>query len=145
MEARCFRFLSQFKWHLSAGYVVRSHSVNGKQKSLYMHRLINKTPKGMDTDHINGNKLDNRCINLRTVTNSQNKMNVPKRRGVNGKPCSSRFKGVHWEKSAGKWRAGIRVNGLRKHLGLFQSEEEAARVYDQHAKEYFKEFASVNF
>ena len=44
-----------------------------------------------------------------------------------------------------KWRAAISYNGIYKHLGYFESEEEAARAYDAAAKIYHGEFATLNF
>lgn len=57
-----YEFLSQWKWHWTGGYAVRNTAgSNGrKQKRLHMHRIINKTPDGSQTDHINGDTLDNR-------------------------------------------------------------------------------------
>lgn len=42
--------------------------------------------------------------------------------------ASSRLPGVGWHKQAGKWRARVRVDGQTQHLGLFPTEEEAARA-----------------
>src|SRR3990167_10859282 len=62
-----FEWLNQWKWHYnnSDGYAYRTkvfRRINGKQpkEHISIHRLINKTPKGMETDHINHNRLDNR-------------------------------------------------------------------------------------
>jgi len=66
------------------------------------------------TDHINGNGLDNRWINLRPVSISENHRNMR---------LSSRNKsgsiGVHWDKNANKWLSNIRVNNKTIHLGYF--------------------------
>jgi len=73
---------------------------SGVHTVLRMHRLIMDAPRGMDVDHINHNGLDNRRVNLRICTRTQNLRNSRKRKG-----CSSRFKGVAWCKPAKKWRA----------------------------------------
>ncbi|TXH18923.1 MAG: hypothetical protein E6R03_01310 [Hyphomicrobiaceae bacterium] len=60
-------------WTHSNGYVISC--AYPEKGTIYMHRLINKTPNGMSTDHINGNKLDNRKCNLRTCTHAENRRN----------------------------------------------------------------------
>lgn len=132
--------LNQFKWHLSTNrYAVRTaHDyVKGVRKTYHpaMHSMINKTPKGMSTDHINEDKLDNRRANLRTCTQSQNMANRGKQ--LNNK---SGYKGVYWH--AGRWQAQIRVMGKTIPLGRSRDIEEAAQLYRQAAIKYFGEFAS---
>ena len=97
-------------------------------------------PAGMQIDHINGNGLDNRKVNLRLCNSSQNQRNARKR-----KSGTSRFKGVDWHKESKKWRARICVNRKRIHIGRYKSEFEAAQAYDKKAIELFGEFASLNF
>ena len=73
-----YSWLSQWKWYLSgSGYAVRHVSCEKGYHSVYMHRLIlNLTsPNVLQTDHINGDRLDNRRCNLRAVTRSQNAQN----------------------------------------------------------------------
>jgi hypothetical protein len=67
-------------------------------------------------------------------------MNRKGRRGT-----SSKYKGVSWYKAKKCWRAMIQVEGRCKFLGYFESEEEAARVYDKAARRYHGEFAYQNF
>src|SRR3990167_9459857 len=76
-------------------------------KSRYLHRLVTNAPKGLDVDHINGNKLDNRKANLRIVTRSQNLHNRHDRP----------FHGVAWRKDKKKWRARITVSGREIYIG----------------------------
>lgn len=134
---------------LIAGYrwrVLRGH--NGKlyayAKRTYMHRLVAGTPPGFETDHINGDGLDNRRANLRTATRSQNKANMGKPARPDGRPHTSRFKGVSWAKSRG-WRAAITVDQHSRYLGIYAVEEDAARAYDAAAIEAWGEFAATNF
>lgn len=75
-------------------------------------------------DHINGNPADNRFENLREANPSQNLANQ-KRNTAN----TSGHKGVSWHKAAKKWSAYIKVNGKRRHLGLFHDKAEAAQAY----------------
>jgi len=138
-----FENLCHLKWGFDGRYAYAREKIkhlDGSeiQKKIYLHRCIMKTPKGLDTDHINGDKLDNRRENLRITTRSQNNMNQRKTRG------SSIYKGVCWFKLRSKWKAEIKLNGKRKHLGLFDTEYEAAMAYNEAAKERFSEFAKLN-
>lgn len=90
-------------------------------------------------DHINSDRSDNRWINLRLASNSQNQMNVPM-----WSNNTSGFKGVSWHKHEGRWRASIRVGGKRKHLGYFDTAEQGRAAYNEAAKIYHGEFARLN-
>lgn len=115
-----FEYLNQWKWYLhSVGYAVR----NIPSGQVYMHRLINNTPKGLLTDHINRNKLDNQRTNLRTVNKSINAVNTGLR-STNKSGC----KGVSWSKLHNKWEAYIWKNSKKYHLGLFETILEADRA-----------------
>ena len=54
------------------------------------------------------------------------------------------YKGVCFHKLMKKWYARIQIEGLRKHLGYFDSEKEAAAAYNASATELFKNFARLN-
>lgn len=120
-------------------YAQTAVTVKRKQKHLKMHVLINKTPKGFLTDHRNGDTLDNTRKNLRTATNAQNQRNSPVYRNN-----TSGFKGVSWATKAKKWIGHIRVNGKNKTLGYFTDKLDAAKAYNQAAREYHGEFARLN-
>jgi hypothetical protein len=116
-------------------------SENGKQKHQYIHQFIIGTPeKGLEIDHIDGNKLNNQKINLRVVTHQQNMMN--KRKLTKG---FSIYKGVYLDKRNQKWNVKICINWERIHLGTFTNEEDAGRAYDIGAIKYYGEYARLNF
>jgi len=131
-----FEWLNQWKWYFCGQYARRSIGKN--KPRIFMHRVILNTPDGLETDHINNNKLDNRRDNLRICTHYENVRNSPVR-------CSntSGYKGV--SKSGNKWMATIEVFGKPLYLGTFNTAEEAARAYDDGAKKHFGEFANTNF
>lgn len=110
------------------------------KKSIFIHRLIFIYTYGYSptsVDHINGNKLDNRPENLREASVTENNRNVGLR-----KDNSSGVKGVYWKKENKKWRAQIRVDGKRKHLGYFDDLELAELVAEEARNKYHGEFAN---
>lgn len=90
-------------------------------------------------DHINNIRDDNRIINLREATRSENGGNRKAQEGG-----TSQYKGVYWNKQSCKWTASIRVNRKPIYLGRYHKEEEAALAYNKAALEYFGEFAKIN-
>lgn len=64
-----FEMLSAFQWRLhTGGYAYTKAKVNGRWATVLMHRLVMKAPDGMEVDHQNENKLDNRKENLQLIT-----------------------------------------------------------------------------
>ena len=135
-----FEWINQWKWmYNGCGYAVRE--VNGT--ACYMHRVIMGTPKGMVTDHVNRNKLDNRRENLRICNMSQNKINDGLR-----STNSSGYKGVQYvsnkRKRNKRWYAHIMHNYKNICIGYFYTPEEASLAYNKKALELYGEFAETN-
>jgi AP2 domain len=143
-----FEKVSKFKWfavvdkkNVYARRTVRTGERKQDRKIIiHMHRFILGLPPGSKpmVDHENGIGLDNQKLNLRIATAKQNNGNSRKHSGT------SKFKGVHWNKTHNKWHAQISNNNIKKHIGLFTSETEAANAYDLAAKDYFGDFALTN-
>lgn len=142
-----FERLSAHKW--SAANCVRKNRViwfavrqskksEGKPRAILMHREIVGVA-GKQTDHKNGDGLDNRRDNLRPASQMQNSQNAHKHIGT-----SSRFKGVSWFARDSLWRAVIQRCGKYVHLGYFANDLDAARAYDTAALKFFGEFALTN-
>lgn len=126
----------QYKWHRTTlGYIFSSKA------RLRLHRFImGKAPEGALVDHKNGQPADNRRRNLRWCDITQNNVNRFKQPGT-----ASQFKGVTQLKGETIWRAQIGRNGVNHYLGCFFFEEDAARAYDAKAKEFWGEYARLNF
>lgn len=112
-----------------------------KRQTIKMHRTILGLQPGdkRECDHRDGNGLNNIRSNLRVCTHTQNLQYQRKQAGG-----TSRFKGVSWDSHYGKWRSQICVNNKRICLGRFDSEIDAARVFDAAALKYHNEFALTN-
>lgn len=142
-----FEYLNQWKWHArykKGGSYYASRKEYKTQETIQMHRVIlelkpYKVSKLM-VDHKDGNGLNNQRYNIRPATNAENNQNRASR-----KNSSSQYKGVCWDKERNKWVAIIGFNGKHKKLGRFDNEEEAAKAYDNVAKELHGKFAKLNF
>lgn len=107
--------------------------------NIAMHRLLLDPPEHLDVDHWNNNGLDNRKINLRVGTRTQN--NANRRISSNN---TSGYKGVSHHRQTGKWRAYVSSGGQHRHLGIFPTPEEAALAYNAAALELWGPFARLN-
>ena len=82
-------------------------------------------------DHINGNSLDNRKCNLRIMTQVENSM----AKRIRSPRYLSKYRGVTLQRRSGKWIARAGGNGVKKHIGVYESEIEAAKAYNKRAIE----------
>ena len=144
-----FELASKYPWYASIrkkdGYirVVCKKQVNNVKFHYILSRVIMNPPKGLMVDHINGDTLDNRRQNLRLATHQQNCQNRKKASKVNN------YKGVYLCKRSYKlnkpWQALTDYHKKKVHIGMFATEIEAAKAYDERAKDLFGEFARLNF
>lgn len=121
-------------------YVYHQSYDGGIKTTEYLHRTIANPSPDEVVDHINHNGLDNRRKNLRVCSHAENVWNS----NPNRQNTSSKFVGVSWHKARNNWRAVITENGRSKHIGSFQSEEDAAAAYDQYVRDHRDEYATTN-
>lgn len=138
VDDRDFDYLSQWKWYASKisgrWYAKREVMINGKRRSILLHRLIAGAFPGQLVDHKNQHTLDNQRDNLRIADRTQNAAN-----SAPHKDNRSGFKGV--DSYRGKWRARIFVRGKRFCLGTFAEKSDAVAAYRTAAQIHFGEFA----
>jgi hypothetical protein len=143
VDDKDYAALKKYKWHASASSHNQYYAmtmINGKHK--LMHRFILGLKKAnIFIDHINHDPLDNRRCNLRITTNSQNQMNRKNFTNKHG------YKGILFKTDANrkkKWQAFISKDGEKICLGHYFTKIEAAKAYNEAAKEYFGEYAYLN-
>jgi|ETNvirnome_2_130_1030620.scaffolds.fasta_scaffold10982_6 hypothetical protein len=126
-----YAWLNKWKWRKVGKWRTSYAARTFRGKAILMHREVLRPLPGLETDHINGNGLDNRRANLRSCTRRENACN----RGIQ-KNNTSGCPGVTYDaKKTGKeggrrWRARHKVNGKRQHLGWFRTFEEAKAAYE---------------
>lgn len=141
VDQQDYEKLNEHKWYakrcINHFY---AHRRNESNRNVAMHRVIMKPGRGYCVDHINGDGLDNRKDNLRIVTIAENNYNKRKSKNVR----SSQYKGVSIDKRTNRWRAIIYYKYRKINLGMFADEIDAAKAYDEAAKELFAKFAKFN-
>lgn len=139
-----FEWLNEFRWCAcfdgTNWYAMMANNEGKRMGGITMHMLIFGKIDGLEIDHFNGDTLNNSRENLRHCTHAENGRNLRCRSG-----CSSKYKGVSWDKSMSMWSAIISKNYTTVHREYFSSEIEAALQYDLWATELFGEFARLNF
>ena len=119
-----------YHWYLSNAGYARRHTPqrSGRRRTVLLHREILGLVHGdgLEADHVDGNRLNNRRSNLRAVTPAENSQNLASR------PGTSRYRGVSWCKRARKWQAQAKANGRIHYLGKFADEHEAGRVASEY-------------
>lgn len=115
-------------------------SIDGKP--YYAHRLAwlymtGEWPED-DIDHKDLNGFNNRWINLREATRTQNSGNVHKR-------CTntSGIKGIWWNKYHQKWTAEIMINQKKIHIGHFVVFEDAVKARHEADEKYFGQYKRI--
>ena len=126
-----YKKVAEYRWYLHDRYAERSDTKN--KKHIYMHwDIIGKPLKGMNTDHINGDGLDNRKDNLRHVTPRENLLNSSFRKQsalyIDGDGLISGLS-VHFLQKRNKYQASCYMNGKKKWLGYFNDVVSAKQSY----------------
>lgn len=109
--------VTEYNWCAKKINNVYKYAVGGvNKKQVYLHYFIMGKPEdNIVIDHINGNSFDNRKSNLRFATKRQNAQN---------KSSKKQYIGAY------KFNDKYLSQCSKKHLGSFDTEEEAARMYD---------------
>ncbi len=128
-----FERVNKYKWYFKNPGYACNESVG------LLHRFIMSTPKNMEVDHINHNKLDNTKQNLRNCSVQENHYNT-----TIHKTNKTGFKGVSYHKRTRKFESRIRVNKIKIHLGLFKDKILAAIAYNNAAIKYHGQYAKLN-
>lgn len=137
--------LNLYKWYANwspctKSFYAQRSKASPRREVIAMHRYILSLKKGdgYQADHINGNTLDNRSVNLRKCTPSENKRNRKLHRDN-----TSGFRGVSWHKQHRKWMAQYSCEGKRKCIGVFKSKKDAAQAYVLIAHLQYGEFLGM--
>ena len=125
VDAADAAWANQWVWKLSTndGYAWRSEKIDGKFVTISLHRALLglRQGDGIEGDHIDRDRLNNRRSNLRALpkgANGQNRQSLP--------GSTSKYRGVCWDKRSRRWKAAVHFQGKVMNLGYFDSEEDAA-------------------
>lgn len=130
---------------LSQVVLCRYENKTQYKKTLSIHRLVAMCflpdyDEKLYVDHIDHDMANNNVENLRMATNRQNQGN----RNIAKIKQTCKYKGVHVDHRTGRYRAIIRDHGTRKHIGIYESAEDAAKAYDKELIKVQGKYALTN-
>lgn len=125
------------KWHVAKSQM-GVQSVIASDRT-YLHHLLLGNHKGMEVDHIDGNRMNNSRENLRVCTHQQNQCNQPLQRNN-----TSGVAGVRYYSARKKFVARIKVSQLDLHLGYYPTLLEATQARNEGMRLMFGEYARQN-
>lgn len=124
MDGQDASWADQWRWHLSGGYAHRGTTVDGRRRSIFLHREVLGLVHGdaRVADHIDGDPLNCTRANLRIVTAAGNHQNRRPNRNT-----SSRYRNVSWDATRQRWRVSVvdSATGKRVRVGDYVDQDEA--------------------
>lgn len=143
-----YEYLIQWRWYATkcrkTFYAMRNDGKYPNRKTIRMHRAITGVEPSLEVDHIDGNGLNNQKSNLRTCTKKENiRSRGMMTRNTSGYRGAGKYSSKEYNSK--KYVAQICVDRKKITLGYFDDIISAAKAYDKAAKEYFGEFAKLNF
>lgn len=137
------------RWRFAASDIGRGGEVQTMipSENIRLHYVVMglSSDKELHLGHRNDDPLDCRRENLVVRTLTDTAAHKRKQATICGRPCTSRFKGVFWDKSKERWGAKIKKNRVSRWLGYYRDEIAAGEAYDEAAREVFGEHARLNF
>lgn len=130
----------KYRWFINndRGYAYASVRENNKYRKILMHRYIMDVEgKNMTIDHISGDRLDNRKINLRICNISENQLNKPANR-------KNEYPGVIFNKMANKWESRIWHHDKNIYLGRYETKLEAIKSRIEAEDKYCGKYGYYN-
>lgn len=128
-------------WRMSnTGYATTDTKDETRGHLRYHNFILNRDYKGekyIIVDHINGDKLDNRKINLRITTRRNNQRNTGIRASNN-----SGVTGVRWKKNENCYVSEITINGMTRYLGRSKVFDEMVLARISEEAKVFKEYSN---
>jgi hypothetical protein len=126
-----YPLLSDFKWCYRGergkqGYAVRHAKVNGKDRLLYLHRVVMPSGEGQEVIFLNHDRLDCRKANLMVVSKQEARQHHRVR-----SDSKSRVKGVRYNPESDSWSAYAYRHGHCYRVGTYYSQEQATAAYEQ--------------
>jgi hypothetical protein len=124
-----FEKVSHLNWYTNPfGYI----TTRKNDSTIFLHIfLFGYAAKGLEWDHLNRDKTDNRKENLRQVTHVVNQRNHNTRRdsksGIRGVIQTSKY----------RWLARIGVSSVYIYLGYYNTKEEAIKARLAGEKKYW--------